>query len=155
VAGAGKQREMLCVRCRTSPLRPIGAVQSAVLNGFAEVPRFHILRAVQIGNGASDFQDAVMRARRKAHAGDRILQHLFAVFADRAEFADQLGRHLRVGKYFPLPGIASGLALAGAHHAFADRGGVFGRAAAAQLLVLHRGHLDVNIDAVDQRAGNF
>ena len=47
------------------------------------------------------------------------------------------------------------LALAGGEDAGADVGGAFGGGAAAQLLVLHGGDLDVDVDAVEQRAGDF
>jgi hypothetical protein len=34
---------------------PIGAVQSAVLNGFAQVPRLDVCASVEIGDRASNF----------------------------------------------------------------------------------------------------
>src|SRR5215475_13095424 len=40
--------------------RPIGAVQAAVLDGFGDVLGLEICRVFQVGNRASDFQNAVV-----------------------------------------------------------------------------------------------
>ena len=53
--------------------------------------------AFQVGDGAGDFQDAVVGAGGKAQALDRGFEQLFAFGGDGAVFADQLGRHLRIG----------------------------------------------------------
>ena len=47
------------------------------------------------------------------------------------------------------------LPLAGGQHAGANVGRALGRRAAAQLLVLNGRNLDVNVDAVEQRPGDF
>ena len=47
------------------------------------------------------------------------------------------------------------LALAGGEHTGANLGGAFGGGAAAQFLVLHGGDFDVDVDAVEQRAGDL
>lgn len=36
-------------------LRPVGAVERAVLNGFAELARLNLRNTVEVGDGASDF----------------------------------------------------------------------------------------------------
>jgi hypothetical protein len=47
------------------------------------------------------------------------------------------------------------LPLARGHHPAANLRRALGRRRAAQLLILHRRNLDVNVDAVEQRAGDF
>ena len=47
------------------------------------------------------------------------------------------------------------LELAGGEDAGADLGGAFGGGVAAELLVLHGGDFDVDVDAVEQRAADF
>ena len=117
--------------------------------------RLQIFRPIEVRNRARHFQDAIMRSRGKPEAPDRSLQHFFAFLADSAEFPDQFRRHLRVRENFSFARIAFGLALTGAQHAFADRCGILGRSVPAQFLVLHGGHFDVNVDAVEQGAGNL
>ena len=59
-------------------LRPVGAVERAVLDGFAEVFGRESRSAFQIGDGARSFQDAVMGARGNAEALDGRFQDFFA-----------------------------------------------------------------------------
>lgn len=54
-------RTILATRIRSGP---IGAIESAILNGFAQVARLDIFGAVEIADRARDLQDAIMRARR-------------------------------------------------------------------------------------------
>ncbi len=51
--------------------------------------------------------------------------------------------------------VAFGLDFAGAQHAIANRRRAFHFDVAAQFFVFHRGDFDVDVDAVEQRAGNF
>src|SRR5260370_1144119 len=136
-------------------LCPIRAIERAVLNRFGKVACFEAGRLIEIGDGARDFQDAVVCARGEAHARNGIFQHFLALVGDGAEFPDQFRRHLRVGEDFLLARESVSLALAGSQHALSHRGGVFRGGCSAELLVLHSGHFDVDIDAVDQGPGNF
>ena len=54
--------------CNDYGLRPVRAVERAVLNRFGEMARLKIFRRVQIGDGTRDFQDAVVGARGKTEA---------------------------------------------------------------------------------------
>src|SRR5260370_30793841 len=53
---------------------PIRAVQGPVLNRFAQVPRLNARPTVQVRDGPSDLQDAVMRPRRKPEASDCVFE---------------------------------------------------------------------------------
>ncbi len=68
------------------PLRPVGPVERAILDGLAEMARFKVLGSVQIGDGTRDFQDAIMSARGKAQAANRVFQQFFALLTDGAKF---------------------------------------------------------------------
>ena len=125
------------------------------MNCLAEVARLEAGRFIEIGDGSRDFQDAVVGARGKSHACDGVFQHFLALVGDGAEFPDQFRRHLRIREDFLLAGESRALTHTGPQHPLAHRGGIFNGACAAELLVLHGGHFDVDIDAVDQRAGNF
>ena len=63
-------------------------------------------RAFQVGDRARDFQDAVVGARGKSQPLDGGFQQLFAVGGNRAVFADQSRRHLRVGVEFLFAAVA-------------------------------------------------
>ena len=72
-----------------------------------------------------------------------------AVLADQRRVASgRSRRRLFAGESFQL-------AAARTDHAFAHGGGIFDGGFAAQFLIFHRGDFDVNVDAVQQRAGNF
>ena len=91
----------------------------------------------------------------EAEALDGCFQDFFAVGGDGAVFADQLGRHLGIGVSTFFAAVALDLDFASADHAAAHAGGTFGFHVAAQFFVLHGGDFDVDVDAVEQRAGNF
>src|SRR5258708_39895798 len=46
---------------------PVISVQAAILHRFGQVLGRNVWRFVQVGDGAGDFQDTVMRARRETH----------------------------------------------------------------------------------------
>ena len=57
------QRDLSCFQARF--LNPKRAIERAVLNRFAHVLRRDVDLVVQIGNGARDFQDAIVSAALK------------------------------------------------------------------------------------------
>ncbi len=69
--------------------------------------------------------------------------------------ADQLGRHLGVGVEIFFVLVAIELNFSRAKNAFANARGTFDLGIAAKFLVFHGGNFDVDIDAVEKRAGNF
>src|SRR5260221_9505848 len=97
----------------SGPIRP---VQRAVLNRFSEVLWLNRFGGVQIGNRPGDFQDAVMCPRRKPQLGHRVFQKLLAFGGNRAMFANQLWRHLRVRVGMLLTNEPLLLALSSFHH---------------------------------------
>src|ERR1700687_646657 len=106
-----------------SGLRPIGAVEAAVLDGFGDVFGFKIGRFFQIGNGAGYFQDAVVGAGAQALLGHGAFEQALAVGGKFAEGADVAGGHLSVAvEFFAGSRETLQLLLAGADDAFANRG---------------------------------
>jgi hypothetical protein len=57
---------------------PVGAVEGAVLNGLAQVPRLNALGGIQVGDGPRYFQDPVVGPSGKSQAGNGVLQQLFS-----------------------------------------------------------------------------
>ena len=150
---------------------PVAAVQSAVLDGFGDVLDGDIRFGGEVGDGAGDFEDAVVGAGAEALLLHGALEQAFGVGGELAEGANLLSVHLGVGEDRLGRGAGGGfgasrfavgregeagvLALAGGEDASADLGGSFGGCATAQLLILNGGHLYMYVDAVEQRAGDL
>src|SRR5580692_11797796 len=84
------------------------------------------------------------------------LQQAFTIRGELAESTNVAGRHLRVAVYF-LAGGSEALELffTGAYHSLANLCRTFRLVSGAHFLVIHGGDVDVDIDAVHQRAGDF
>src|SRR5450432_2294065 len=114
-----------------------------------------VVGGVEVGYGAGDLENAVVGAGGEAQAGDGVFEELFAVGVDGAEFADHFGHHLGVGIGGLFGAITGGLAVAGGDDPGADRVGVFGRGWGAEFFVFYGRDFDVDVDAVEERAGDF
>jgi hypothetical protein len=151
---------------------PVAAVEGAVLDGFGDVGNGDGGSGFEVGDGAGDFEDAVVGAGAEALLLHGALEQALGVGGELAEGADLLGGHLGVGEdgsgagrtgrvswargwldfVFEETGV---LELAGGEDAGADLGGTLGGGVAAELFVLDRGNFDVDVDAVEQRAADF
>ena len=86
-----------------------GAVETAVLDGFEQVRGLDFFGGAQIGNGARDFQDAIVGAGGEAELLHRLLQEIAERGVDHAMFADVrighagVGGDFRAGKSLLLP----------------------------------------------------
>src|SRR5260370_39815711 len=78
-------------------LGPVGAIEGAVLNGFAEVAGLDAFGGVEVGDGAGDFENAVVGARGKGEAGDGVFEQFFSVGGDGGVFVHHLWDALCVG----------------------------------------------------------
>src|SRR6266705_1687617 len=134
---------------------PIRAVQGAVLDGFAQVPRLNARLTVQVRDGPGDLQDAVMRPRRKPEAGDGVFQQLFAFGRNDAVLSNHLRHHLRVCVSLLLAVEPLELSVARGDHALPYRSGILRRGGCPQFFVLHGGNFNVNINAIQQRSRDF
>ena len=130
---------------------PISPVERAVLNGFAQMARRDFFSGIEVRDRPGHFQNAVVRARRKTQPQHGRLQQFLALGRNAAVLADQFGWHLRVCINVLLRGEPFELAIACPHHPLANRGGILRGSLSAQFLVFDRGHLDMNIDPVEQR----
>ena len=81
--------------------RPVGAVERAVLDCFAEVLGLDVGGVVEVGDGAGDFQDAVVGAGGKAEARDGALEEFFTIGGNGAVLADECeGAFARWSRFF-------------------------------------------------------
>ncbi len=107
----------------------------------------------EVGDGAGQFQDAVVGSRREVQLLHGGLQEPLAGGVGFAEVAHFGGAHLGVAGHL---GSSETLELAFSRslHACADGGRVFGVAFIGQLLVVDAGDFDVDVDAVQQRTAD-
>ena len=106
-----------------SGLRPVGAVEAAVLDGFGDVFGFEVGGVFEVGDGAGDFQNAVVGAGAQALLGHCTFEQALAIGRQFAERADVAGGHLGVAvKFFAGSRETPQLLLAGADDAFPNRG---------------------------------
>ena len=112
----------------------------------------HLGAAVEVGDGAGHLEDAVVGARAHVHALDGVLELPQAFGIGLGPLVNHAGRHLGVAVHAGGGAEALRLQLAGLHHA-----GAYGRRGLAgllrgQLVDRHGLHLDLQVDAVEQRA---
>lgn len=140
-------------------LLPVTPVKTAVLNGFGHVVRRDVGCAFKVGNGPADLQDAVIRPRRKPQACHSRLQHLPAGTVKPTVAPDSLRRHVRIAKHGWLCLVACSeafeLAFARPHHPRPDGGGVFTGRIGGQFPEMNGRNVHVNVNPVQQRAGDF
>src|ERR1700687_3402654 len=106
-----------------SGLRPIGAVEAAVLDGFGDVFGFEVRRLFEVGDSAGHLQNAVVGAGAQTLLGHGAFEQALAVRREFAEGADVSGRHLSVAvELFAGGGETFQLLAAGANDALANRG---------------------------------
>src|SRR5690348_362298 len=131
--------------------RPVIAVERAVLDCFRNMHGTDGFSAVEVGDGAGDFQDAIVGARGKPQASHGALEQAVAIGREAAVFPDLSWAHLRVAIDL-LAFEALQLPLAGAHDTLTNLLRAFAARTLPQLAVLHRRHVNVDVDAIEQRA---
>ena len=137
-------------------LGPVAAIERTVLDSLGEMRHVQPIGAFQIGDGPGYFEDAVVGSRREPLLLHGPLQEALGVRAQFAIGANLPGGHLRIRKnLFSVSTEPLALPFPCRHYPVANLGGAFPRRSAAQLLVMDRRHLDVNVDTVEQRAGDF
>lgn len=135
-------------------LNPVSAVKRTIADRFGDLRRADCLCAVEVCDGAANFEYPIIGAGRQAQPRHRVLQHPLAFRINSTEAPDVSGRHLRVGENaFAAQSFA--LTLARRKYACADvRGTLSGGSAAAQLFEADGGHVYVYVYAVEERAGD-
>ena len=125
--------------------------------------RADLLAAGQVGNGAGQLENPVVGPRRqlqlvhgRAHQGaSGFIQRAVPAHFGRLHFG--VAHRAENRPCFHLAALSSepaALDLPGGLHPRLDGGGILRSAVFAQLLVLDARHLDVDVDAVEQRAGD-
>jgi hypothetical protein len=133
---------------------PQGAVEGAVADGFEEVGWLDGVGGGEVGDGAADFEDAVVGAGAEVEFVHGLFQHGGTFGAEGAELLEGAVGHAGVGFVFG-SGEARGLSLPGGEDACPDGGGGLGRGIVVEIAELHGGCFDMDVDAIEERSGDF
>jgi len=133
-----------------------GLPPGAILDRLCQVSRLDPFAARQVSDGAGQLEDAVIGPGAHAQLLHGRFEQGLARSVHRAELAHLGGSHVGVALQ---RGVAVGfhsckacpLSLPGCFHPVADGRAWLAQAVVGQLVVLDAGHLDVNVDAVQQR----
>jgi hypothetical protein len=118
------------------------------------VGRLDTIALLQIGDGARHLENAVVGAGRQTQMVDRPLQEFFALLVDRTVAADVAGGHMGVAEQLGMAFEAGQLSLTGSVDPFAYRGGRLAGRLAHQVVEGDSGDLHVEIDPVEEGAGD-
>src|SRR5262249_45819119 len=124
-------------------------IGSAVLNRLGHVRGRNAGRTGQVGDRARHLQDAMKTARGQAQATDRLLEQQLALRIRSRVLPHFTGRELSVRF-----ALACELALACSAHPRADRRTWLAFTPPRELFRRHSRHLDVDVDTVEQGAGD-
>ena len=128
-------------------------IERAVLDGLKEMWLLDAVASGQVRDGAGDFQDAVVGASAERELFHRLLEHFAERGVERDVGADLRVAHAGVGRELS-PRVTRELTFACGLYPSANDSRTFTRRRILQLTDRERGRLDVDVDAVEQRAAN-
>lgn len=109
----------------------------------------------KVGNRAAEFEDAVIGTGAQLHPPDGKLDQLARFGRKDAEAVDFTNAHVAVGEQAGVVGESLCLPRTGTLDAGTDGCRAFAAFEAHQLVVLDARHIDVYVDAVEQRPGKL
>lgn len=112
-----------------------------------------VFAGFEIGNGSGDLDDPVVGAGGKAELPNGLVQERLAGLVDPAEFFEVLGLELGI-RVDSLAGKPLELDVSCPAHSHADRFRLFRFGVGVELFVFYGGHFDVEIDSVQDGAGD-
>ncbi len=121
------------------------------MDGFAEVVELDVGGGFEVGDGAGEAEDFVVGAGAEAEFLAGLFEERFARFVEFAEFADFARGHAGVGA---VGGETGALVVAGGDDLFAQVGAGGAGLVGAEVAVGDGGDFDVNVDAIEERAGD-
>ena len=124
------------------------------MDGFADVLRRDAVTGREIGDGARDFENAVVGTGAEVEILHGMAEHFERGVVEGAEFFDLAVRHAGIGGGFSLTGEAVFLDAARLKNAIENLCRGLGRAAAGELLEGHGRRFDMDVDAVEEWAGD-
>src|SRR2546430_6186430 len=76
-----------------SNLGPVRAIKRAIVDGFGNVSGIDFIGVFEIGDGAADFQDAIVGSRGEPQTGHGTFQHRLAFGVNATVKTNQTRRH--------------------------------------------------------------
>ena len=137
-----------------SILLPHPPIETSILNRLRQMLLTDVFRALKIGNGPRHLKDARVAAGGKAEAFGDELEEAVAGFVRLAMFADEARRHLRVAVDAAVA-EAFFLNRSAGFDTQGDDLRCFGVGAVDEIAVFDGRDFDLNVDAVEQRAGDL
>ena len=133
-------------------MTPHPAIQTSVLDRLGDMRRTNTLAVIQVGDGAGELQDAVDGPGREAQAFEGGVEETAGVGLQDAIAVQVFGAHGGVGR----GGAVTEALLLDASRGEDSSGDLGARLTgwAFELLETQGGNLDVQVDAVEQRAGD-
>lgn len=119
------------------------------------MPSLYILATVEVGDGTSHLQDAVVCASGESQAIHRLLQDCLSILIDKAVLAHHPAGHLRVAEHAEMVRKARFLNLSCRHHPFADFETFLRRFVAGKLLMRYGHHLYMKVGTSWDYRGRF
>lgn len=124
-----------------------------VLDGFGEVFGEDVVSLFEVGDGAGEFDEAVVGAGGEAHGGNGVAQEVFAGLVEGTELAEERGIHFGIGKDV-FSRKTRALNGAGTFDARADIEAFLGVARGFEFVEGDARNLDVKVDSVHNGTGN-
>ncbi len=136
------------------PSLPPLPVQGPVLDRFGDVTGVDPLFSCQIGDGASQFEYAIVSAGRETQSVKGLFQQIPGLRIQWAMVANQGGGHYGIVEdpsslvTFCLDGMGTG-------DPFPDGGGRFPLLGGGESLIIHPGHFHMDVDPIQERTGQL
>ncbi len=130
------------------------SIQQAVLNSLTNVMGTQGAGPLQVRDGPRDFEHTIVCPGGERQAGHGPFENPGRLFIQGAPAPDLSGPHLAVRPYVCSTPKTSMLPLPSSGNAGADGVARLGGADRSQVFDWHGGHLDMEIDAVQQGAGD-
>lgn len=124
-----------------------------VLDGFGEVFGEDMVSLFEVGDGAGEFDEAVVGAGGEAHGGNGVAQEVFAGLVEGAELAEERGIHFGISEDV-FPRKTRTLNDTGTFDARADIEARLGVARGFEFVEGDARDFDVKVDAVHNGTGN-
>jgi len=132
----------------------VDLVHHPVLDRLRDMRGADVLLPRQVGDGPGDLEDAIVGPGAESQLGHGHLQQLFPFGADGAMPLDVLRTHLGIG-VDPPAFEPPELDLTGGAHPFPDLFRAFGFDLGDDVPELDLRHLDLDVDAIEKRAGDL
>src|SRR2546427_3231257 len=81
------------IRARIVSLRPVGAVERAIVDGFGNVSGIDFVGIFEVSDRAADFQNAIVGSRGETQTGHGAFQHRLAFGVNATVKTNQTRRH--------------------------------------------------------------